>query len=139
MAYFSQVIDGIVSNVIRAEKEYIDSGAVGDPNSWIETCQNTKGNVCYNLETNEPCEGTPIRKNFGEVGFHYDAQADAFYAPKPFDSWSLNQETFLWEAPITKPESDHPWSWDEELYQSDNTKGWYYADYVNGEKIVTIA
>ena len=44
-----------------------------------------------------------IRKNFAGIGFKYDQTRDAFIPPKPFDSWTLNENTCLWEAPVTKP------------------------------------
>ena len=45
-----------------------------------------------------------IRKNFAGIGYQYDQQRDAFIAPKPFNSWVLNEDTCLWEAPVAKPE-----------------------------------
>jgi len=44
-----------------------------------------------------------IRKNFAGIGFHYDQARDAFIAPKPFNSWILNEDTCRWEAPVAKP------------------------------------
>ena len=60
----------------------------------------------------------------GRFNFTYDASNDAFIAPKPYNSWTLNNTTYLWEAPITKPDDGQPYVWDETLYQSDNSKGW---------------
>ena len=54
-----------------------------------------------------------IRKNFAGIGFTYDKELDAFIAPKPFDSWVLDQETCKWEAPILYPEDGKAYSWDE--------------------------
>ena len=54
-----------------------------------------------------------IRKNFAGIGMHYDAQRDAFIAPKPFDSWVLNEETCQWEAPIPYPTDGVMYAWDE--------------------------
>jgi hypothetical protein len=44
-----------------------------------------------------------IRKNFAGIGYKYDQTRDAFIPPKPFNSWTLNETTCLWEAPISKP------------------------------------
>lgn len=43
------------------------------------------------------------RKNFAGVGFTYDEERDAFIPPKLYNSWTLNEETCLWEAPVSKP------------------------------------
>ena len=53
-----------------------------------------------------------IRKNYAGIGHTYDSELDVFIAPKPFDSWILNEETAQWEAPTPKPEGDY--YWDEE-------------------------
>jgi hypothetical protein len=59
-----------------------------------------------------------IRKNFAGIGFHYDQARDAFIAPKPFNSWSLNEDTCQWEAPVAKPDDSQDYKWNEE------TKSW---------------
>jgi hypothetical protein len=65
-----------------------------------------------------------IRKNFAGVGDTYDQTRDAFISPKPFNSWTLDEDTCLWKAPVDYPTDGQRYYWDEELYQSDNTKGW---------------
>jgi hypothetical protein len=57
--------------------------------------------------------GTPFRGNYAGIGFAYDVQLDAFIPPKPFDSWTLNVETFLWEAPKPYPTGGQSYRWDE--------------------------
>jgi len=64
--------------------------------NWVQTSYN--GNIRY---------------NFAGQGYTYDEVNDAFYAPQPFASWSLN-ENFIWEAPIPMPEDDNIYAWDEE-------------------------
>ena len=54
-----------------------------------------------------------IRKNFAGVGFQYDQTRDAFIAPKPFNSWILNEDTCRWEAPVAKPDDDQDYKWNE--------------------------
>jgi len=54
-----------------------------------------------------------IRKNYAGIGFTYDEQLDAFIAPKPFDSWILNQESCRWQAPIPYPTDGFSYSWNE--------------------------
>ena len=65
-----------------------------------------------------------FRKNYAGIGFTYDAERNAFIAPKVFNSWKINETTCRWEAPITYPSDDNIYIWDESAYQADNTKGW---------------
>ena len=65
-----------------------------------------------------------IRKNFASIGYSYDQARDAFIAPQPFASWTLNESTCLWEAPIAYPTDGKDYKWNEKDYQSDNTTGW---------------
>jgi len=73
--------------------------------TWVQTSYNTQGGV--HLEG-----GEPLRKNYASVGFTYDEERDAFIPPQPFDSWTLNEETCLWEAPTPRTQDDT--IWDEE-------------------------
>jgi hypothetical protein len=54
-----------------------------------------------------------IRKNYAGVGFTYDSTRDAFIPPKPYDSWTLDDATCLWNAPIPMPMDDKQYRWDE--------------------------
>ena len=54
-----------------------------------------------------------IRKNFAGIGYKYDQTRDAFIAPKPFNSWTLNEDTCLWEAPVAYPDDDNRYTWNE--------------------------
>jgi hypothetical protein len=58
--------------------------------------------------------GTPFRKNYPGIGYIYDENRDAFIAPKPFNSWTLNEDTCVWESPIPYPEDGDVYNWDEE-------------------------
>ena len=71
-----------------------------------QTSYNTRGGV-------HKLDGTPFRKNFASVGFRYDETRDAFIPPKPFNSWTLNETTCLWEAPIPKPNDGQIYDWNE--------------------------
>jgi hypothetical protein len=55
-----------------------------------------------------------IRKNFAGIGFIYDEERDAFIAPKPFESWVLNETTCRWQAPIPYPQDGRDYLWDED-------------------------
>ena len=54
-----------------------------------------------------------IRKNFAGIGYKYDQTRDAFIAPKPFNSWILNEDTCQWEAPVAYPDDDNKYTWNE--------------------------
>lgn len=54
-----------------------------------------------------------IRKNYAGIGFFYDEKRDAFIAPKPFDSWKLNEESCTWKAPIPYPTDGEHYVWNE--------------------------
>jgi hypothetical protein len=59
--------------------------------------------------------GTPLRKNYAAIGYTYDSVRDAFYAPKPYASWVLNEDTCFWEAPTPMPvEEGKSFVWNED-------------------------
>ena len=60
-----------------------------------------------------------IRKNFAGIGYTYDESLDAFVPPKPFDSWVLNEETAVWEAPVAYPSDGGMYAWNEETISWD--------------------
>ena len=105
MSHFAKVENGIVTQVVVAEEDFIATGALGDPANWIQTSYNTHGG--------KHPEDRPLRKNYAGVGYAYDEQRDAFIPPQPFNSWLLNEETCLWDAPVAMP-TDGQYAWDEE-------------------------
>lgn len=85
---------------------------------WEVYYGSKRGMICkrtsYNTRGGEHVSGgTPFRKNYAGIGYTYDEARDAFIPPKPFDSWLLNEDTCLWEAPVLMPE-DGMYKWDEE-------------------------
>jgi hypothetical protein len=105
MSHFAKIENGIVIDVIVAEQDFIDT--LENPSSWVQTSYNTFGGV-------HSLGGTPLRKNYARIGDSYDDDRDAFIAPKPFDSWSLNEDTCLWESPVPRPTDEKPYYWDED-------------------------
>lgn len=86
---------------------------------WEQHYSEVKGLVCkrtsYNTSGNiHLLGGTPFRKNYASIGFYYDQDKDAFIPPKPFNSWILNNETCLWEPPVSKPDNANSYEWDEQ-------------------------
>ena len=114
MAHFAKVVNGVVDQVIVAEPEFFDTFVDSSPGEWIQTSYNTKGGVHYNPETGEPDGGIALRKNYAGVGFTYDRDKDAFIPPQPYPSWTLNEESCLWEAPVAYPEDGQLYVWNEE-------------------------
>lgn len=116
MAHYAKVVDGIVTNVIVAEQEFIDNMVDDSPGVWIQTSYNTRGGVHYDPETGEPSadQTKALRKNYAGIGGTYDAAKDAFIPIKPFDSWVLDETTCLWEAPVAKPDDGQAYIWDED-------------------------
>lgn len=96
MAHFAKVENSVVTCVIVADQDFIDSGAVGDPSLWVQTSYNTLGGVHYGPD-GKPDGGVPLRKNYAGFGFYYDVANDAFFPPKPEGDFVLNRETYLWE------------------------------------------
>jgi hypothetical protein len=115
MAHFAKVNNGIVEQVIVAEPEFFDTFVDSSPGQWIQTSYNTRGGVHYNPETGEPSadQTKALRKNYAGLGYSYDATRDAFIPPKPYASWTLNEETCLWDAPVAYPTDGKRYSWDE--------------------------
>ena len=97
MAHFAKIESGIVTEVIVAEQEHIDTLS----GTWVQTSYNAS-----------------IRKNYAGIGYTYDTDKDAFIAPKPYASWTLNNTTCKWEAPVSFPTAEKIYKWDE------NTTNW---------------
>lgn len=111
MGHFAKVNkDNIVKEVIVAEWAFLDENPqlLQEGERWIRTSYNTYGGE-HTLGNN-----TPLRKNYAGIGFTYDEQRNAFIPPKPYDSWLLNEDTCLWEAPVPYPQdSNEMLVWDE--------------------------
>ena len=116
MAHFSKLGTGnivtevqVVSNdVATTEQAAVDflNDLYKTRDVWKKTSYNTKGGVHL-------LGGTPFRKNYGGIGYTYDQTKDAFIPPKPFDSWTLNETTCIWEAPVAYPSDGKDYEWDE--------------------------
>jgi hypothetical protein len=114
MGHFAQINEqNIVTQVIVADQDFINTGAVGDPSKWIQTSYNTRGGVHYGSD-GLPDGGIAVRKNYAGIGYSFDAGRDAFIPPRPYASWNLNEQTCNWEPPVAMPEDGNMYSWDEE-------------------------
>jgi len=114
MSHFAKVQNGIVTEVLVIEQDVIDTGMFGDPALWVQTSYNTAGG--------QHPEGRPLRKNYAGIGYTYDTVRDAFIPPQPYPSWTLNEDTCLWESPVEYPNDENLYTWNEnslswDLYQ----------------------
>ena len=136
MAHFAKIEEGLVVNVIRvANADMLDgegneSEAVGIafcqhlvPGDWVQTDINTSGGLHYDpteitidgetFLSGETDDGIALRFNYAGIGDTYDSSRDAFIRPKPYNSWTLNESTCQWEAPVTYPDDGKIYEWDE--------------------------
>jgi hypothetical protein len=128
MASFAKIENNIVITVVSVVNEVLkDSNGVeqesigiqflktlyNEPNAiWKQTSYNTHGGI-------HKLGGTPFRKNHAGIGYIYDENRDAFIAPKPYNSWILNETTCLWEAPISYPNDGQLYIWNEQTLSWD--------------------
>jgi hypothetical protein len=113
MAHFAKIEHGLVVQVVVAEEDFILTGALGDPANFVQTSYNTRGGIHYGQD-GQPSGREQLRKNYAGVGFAYDATRDAFIPPQPFPSWTLAEDTCLWNAPTPMPTEGGPFAWNEE-------------------------
>ena len=107
MSHFAKLENGVETQVIVIEQDFLNLGHWGDPALWIQTSYNTQGGV-------HSQGGTPLRKNYAGIGYSYDSGRDAFIPPKPYASWLLNEDTCLWSAPTPMPVVEGKmFTWDE--------------------------
>jgi hypothetical protein len=106
MAHFAKLgVGNIVEQVIVVSNDIATTEQAGS--DFINKLYNTRDvwkQTSYNNN---------IRKNFAGVGYSYDQTKDAFIAPKPFNSWILNEDTCQWEAPVAMPIDDNKYTWNE--------------------------
>ena len=102
MSHFAKVVDGVVEQVIVADnKEWCQANLGG---TWVQTSYNTTGNV-------HTLGGTPLHKNYAGVGYTWDGTG--FAAPEPYPSWTLDTDSYLWQAPTPMPTDGKIYEWDE--------------------------
>jgi hypothetical protein len=127
MAHFAKLnseniviaVHSVVSEVLK-DSNGIEQEAIGIEflknlhgwENWKKTSFNTHGNI-------HRLGGIPFRKNYAGIGFQYDEQRDAFIPPKPYNSWTLNENTGLWDAPVPKPQNNNVYDWNEDTQSWD--------------------
>jgi hypothetical protein len=82
---------------------------------WKQTSYNTIGGIYYTNQLPSPDQTKAFRKNAAGIGYYYDSIRDAFIPPKPFPSWTLNEQSCLWQSPIPYPNDGKIYTWNEEI------------------------
>jgi hypothetical protein len=128
MAHYAKVSQGVVTKVIVAEPDFFDTFVDDSPGRWIKTSYNVRGGVYYDPATGQAAENQSVindeegrqRKNYAGVGYKYDGTG--FYPPQPYNSWTLNSSTYLWEAPVAYPDDGNDYEWNEEAQTWDTVE-----------------
>jgi len=111
MAHFAKLKEGnIVETVVVVSNEVATNEQAGI--DFLKTLYKDEHGIWVQTSYN-----ANFRKNYAGIGFHYDVERDAFIAPKPHDSWTLNEETCQWEAPIPYPNDGQVYFWNESSQQ----------------------
>tara|TARA_Y100000114_G_scaffold5057_1_gene4198 strand:+ start:741 stop:1190 length:450 start_codon:yes stop_codon:yes gene_type:complete len=129
--------NNIVQEVIVIKEEMLDTGGWGDKSQWIKTSYNTHHGKHYVPKEHQDWselsadQSKAIRHRFAGIGMYYDSVRDAFYWPKKYASWTFNETTMSYVAPVPVPDDasgTKPYYWDEDAYQADTgdpkTQGW---------------
>ena len=106
MAHYARIKNGIVQEVLVVDLDVLETGVFGDPSEWIQTSYNTHAGQ-------HTLGGTPLRKNYAGIGYTYDSQRDAFIPPKIYETWTLNEETCQWQAPVEQPQDGNLYMWSD--------------------------
>lgn len=116
--------NNFVINVHVGRHEYdivLDNNGI--PINWEiyynakRTSYNTRGGIHYQADNNTPSQDQSMafRKNYAGIGYYYDIIRDAFIPPKPFPSWTLNEQSCLWQSPVPYPNDGKRYTWNEEI------------------------
>lgn len=110
MAHFAEldVNNTVLRVIVVNNNELLDNGVESEAKG-IAFCQSLFGGNWLQTSYN----GNK-RKNYAGVGFAYDAVRDAFIPPKPYSSWTLDENTCQWKAPVPYPTDGKQYVWDEE-------------------------
>jgi len=117
MAHFAKIgINNIVTQVlVVANRETMDSNGVEHESIGVNFLKNLTGHETW-VQTSY---NNKFRKNYAGIGYTYDEDKDAFIPPKPFNSWILNEDTCLWNAPVSMPteqlEDNQYYFWNESI------------------------
>jgi hypothetical protein len=113
MAYFAQLDENnIVINVIRvSDSDCLNTDGFEDESLGIDFCKSLVGQDTIWKQTSY---NKKIRKHYAGIGYSYDEVLDAFIPPQIYPSWTLNEDSCLWEAPVPYPIDNKIYEWNEE-------------------------
>jgi hypothetical protein len=124
MAHYAKVLNNQVVDVIVADETFMENFVDNSPGEWVQTSYNTVGGVHYNEDlTPSNDQSKALRKNFAGVGYTYDSERDAFIPPKPYESWSLDEQSCLWKPPVPRPDNNSFHGWNEENQSWEEVNG----------------
>lgn len=111
MAHFAKIgLNNVITDVlVVANRETMDSNGVEHESIGVEFLKNLTGHETW-VQTSY---NGNMRKNYAGIGYTYDSQRDAFIAPQPYPSWTLNEDTCRWDSPIPYPADGKVYQWDE--------------------------
>ena len=110
MAHFAQLENNVVKQVIVvSNQDILDEQGQESEEKGISFCSNLLGGTWKQTSYNGN-----IRKNYAGIGYTYDEGRDAFIAPKPYNSWVLDETTAQWKAPVDYPTDNGRYTWNEE-------------------------
>lgn len=120
MAHFAKIDNNnIVTEVIVAEQDFINSGAVGDSFLWVQTSYNNN-----------------FRKQYAAIGMTYDKTKEKFICPKPYTSWSLDSDD-NWQPPVPHPANGKNYLWNESTTSWDSDKDYEWNEETNSWEAIT--
>jgi hypothetical protein len=115
MGHYAKIFNGVVTKVIVADSDFFSIFIDDSPGEWIQTSYNTRGGIYYQPNSNTPSEdqSKALRKNYAGIDYTYDRDRDAFIPPQPYSSWTLNEDSCLWDPPIPYPTDGKSYTWNE--------------------------
>ena len=110
MAHFAELDNNnhVLRVIVVGNKDTSDANGVEKESIGVAFCERLFGGTWKQTSYN-----ANLRKNYAGIGFTYDSVRDAFIAPKPFNSWTLNESTCQWQAPTAMPNDGKRYRWDE--------------------------
>ena len=112
MAHFAKLNENnIVTEVLVVDnKDILDENGVEQESVGIQFLKNLFGQDTVWVQTSY---NSKFRKNYAAPDGKYDSEKDAFIPPKLFESWVLDEETWQWEPPISRPDDTNDYMWRE--------------------------
>lgn len=110
MAHFAELDEqnNVIRVIVVGNENILNSDGIESEEIGISYCKNLFGGEWIQTSYNGN-----IRKNYASAGFKYDSILDAFIAPKPFESWVLDEDSATWRAPVEMPQDENRYEWDE--------------------------